>query len=76
MGMLEDTKSVLEKRLKEIPECPDSMRIMREYFEDGCLCVQHGDIHVPKEEPDSVACVFYMMWCGCNRHPDYHSEDQ
>lgn len=71
MSMLDITKSVLEKRRDELPSDQD-LRWAREYFERGCLCVEAGDISVPADEPDDVACLFYLMWCGCSRHPDYH----
>ncbi len=69
-SMLEITLRVMDKRRKEITDCPINQKLVREYFEEGCLCVLNGDIHCPPDQPDDVANVFYMMWCGCSRHYD------
>lgn len=71
-SMLEITKRVLPRRYQtgNMPDDPSGVKWLREYFEEGCLCVLHGDISVPKEEPDDVAALFYVMWCGCSRHYD------
>ena len=68
-SMLEITKRVLPNRQKDLPYT-EHMKSTREYFEKGCLCVDAGDISIDKSEPDDVACLFYIMWCGCSRHYD------
>lgn len=68
-AMLEITKRVLPNRQKELPQSK-YMKYCREYFETGCLCVDGGDISISESEPDDVACLFYIMWCGCSRHYD------
>ena len=65
--MLEITKSVIDSRRSELP-ITQHLKSAREYFEEGCLCVHHGDISVPVDEPDDIAVMFYLMWCGCSRH--------
>lgn len=67
--MLEITKRVLVRRKHDIPIL-QHQKACREYWEEGCLCVLNGDIGVPANEPDDVACLFYVMWCGCSRHYD------
>lgn len=69
-SMLEITLRAFPKRVKEITNNKEYQKEMRKYFEEGCLCVSNGDIHCPPEQPDDVANVFYMMWCGCSRHYD------
>lgn len=66
-SMLDITKSTLEYRKGDIPASKDQ-KFFREYFEKGCLCVGCGDICCPPEEPDEVACLYYIMWCRCSRN--------
>lgn len=68
-SMLEITKRVFKSRQRDIPE-PKYQKAMREYWEEGCLCVLNKDIEISPDEPDDVACLFYTMWCGCSRHYD------
>lgn len=65
--MLQITKGVLHSRRGELPQDKD-LKYFREYFEDGCICLEAGDLKAPVNEPDDVACLYYIMWCGCSRH--------
>lgn len=69
--MLESTLQVLDKRKKELPDSKDT-KFLVDYFESGCLCIDGGDLIVPNNETDEVKALYYLMWCGCNRHSDYY----
>ncbi|ANA49222.1 hypothetical protein PMW_97 [Pseudomonas phage phiPMW] len=67
--MLVITKAVLIRRYNELPSAANQ-KTMRQYFEDGCLCIDGGDLPLVPDEPDDIACMYYNMWCGCSRHHD------
>jgi len=69
--MLEATKKVFENRKKELP---DKLKWTRDYFEEGCLCIDGGDLPLPVGETDEVAVLYYIMWCGCSRHFNSQTE--
>lgn len=68
-NMLESTLKVFDKRKHELPSA-ENVGFMVEYFEEGCLCIDGGDLPIP-DQPNEVKALYYLMWCGCNRHPDY-----
>lgn len=71
--MLESTLQVFDKRKKELPTGA-GIKFLVDYFEDGCLCIDAGDLTVPNDQTEEVKALYYLMWCGCSRHPDYHEE--
>ena len=73
--MLESTLKVFDKRKHELPPAED-IDFMVEYFEDGCLCIDVGDLHIPQNQPNNVKALYYLMWCSCSRNPDYKAIDK
>jgi len=42
---------------------------IREYFEQGCLCIANGDMNkLPEETPDREAATYYQQHCACSRN--------
>lgn len=42
---------------------------VRQYFEDGCLCIQSGKLKKrPEQELDQSAAEFYESNCVCTRN--------
>ncbi len=67
--MLESTLKVFDRRKKELP---NDVGFLVQHFESGCLCIDGGDLTVPNNQSNEVKALYYLMWCGCNRHPDYY----
>jgi hypothetical protein len=41
----------------------------RKYFEDGCLCIEHGSLEKQSNAvPDNEAATFYEANCKCSRN--------
>jgi len=41
----------------------------RKYFEDGCLCIEHGSLEKQANSiPDNEAASFYEANCKCSRN--------
>jgi hypothetical protein len=43
----------------------------RRYFEDGCLCLIAGQMHIIASESNQKAVARYMAECKCSRHPEH-----
>lgn len=43
----------------------------RRYFEDGCLCLIGGQMHIIASESNQNAVARYMAECKCSRHPEH-----
>lgn len=43
----------------------------RRYFEDGCLCLIGGQMHIIASESNQKAVARYMAECKCSRHPEH-----
>jgi len=55
--------------LKEVRKYNDGTQ-MREYFEQGCLCIVYGDLEVQIGMSNWDAVEYYMDNCNCSRHPE------
>ena len=42
--------------------------MLREYFEDGCLCIAEGKIKkLPEDDTNNLVGLFYLANCTCSR---------
>lgn len=47
----------------------ENQRLMRAYFEDGCLCILGGTLaKLSPEVPDGEAAQIYHEKCTCSRN--------
>ena len=44
---------------------------VREYMEQGCLCIIEGRIAIKPLESNKAAADRYLANCTCSRHPDH-----
>jgi hypothetical protein len=69
--MLECTLKAFPNRVNELP---DNVSWLVDYFEEGCVCLQECDLPRVDDQPEEVKALYYLMWCGCSRHPEYHEK--
>lgn len=43
---------------------------IRDYWEQGCLCILTGRTKLQHNETDEVANAYYLLMCQCSRHPE------
>jgi hypothetical protein len=48
---------------------------LREYMEQGCLCLIEGRIKIDPRETNRAAAARYLNQCTCSRHPDHGRKD-
>lgn len=44
---------------------------LRQYMEEGCLCMIEGRLKIDPYETHRAAAARYLAQCTCSRHPDY-----
>jgi len=50
----------------------ERLKWLRDYFEEGCLCILSGAIKaLPSSSSDRDAAAYYLDHCRCSRHPEH-----
>ncbi|QNJ57416.1 hypothetical protein Dolphis_110 [Pseudomonas phage Dolphis] len=44
---------------------------VRQYMEQGCLCLIEGRMEIDPRESNKAAAARYLASCSCSRHPDH-----
>lgn len=53
----------------------ERVKLLRDYFEMGCLCIINGELKISPNESNEAAVSKYYKECKCSRHPEYKRKE-
>lgn len=63
--------NLLRARLWAAKNVPKVETVVRNYFEQGCKCIEEGSLpKLPASESDDVAAHYYKDNCKCSRNDE------